>query len=166
MILVRPRLKTALALTAIAAMMVVGHQSPARAESVSTPIDFVEPHECTLETVVMDGRLHIVTQVNTNPDGTVNLIVHRDLHGTNSGTGQPSGDKYMYNEDSTVHSKESVDSTSIQSFVFHTQFIHAGEYGGWQEPALDDLHAKVRVIVVLKNGVPTNNVFIDERTCR
>lgn len=166
MTLTRPRLKTALALAAVVSTVLVGQQSPARAESVSTPIDFLEPHECTLEAVVMDGRLHIVTQTNTNPDGTVNLIVRRDLHGTNSGTGTPSGDRYMYNEDSTIHSKDSVQATSVESFVFHTEFIHQGESLGWQSPALDDLHAKVRVIVILKNGVPTNEVFIDERTCR
>ncbi len=161
-----PRLKTAIALAAVLSTMVVGHSSPAQADSISTPFDFVEPHQCTLETVAVDGRLHIVTQTNTNPDGTVNVIVHRDLHGRGEGVGTPSGDTYRYNEDSTSHTKESVEATSIQTFIMHIEFIHMGESLGYQSPELDDVHAKVRIVVVITNGVPNTHVFTDETVCR
>ncbi len=167
MTLIRSRFgfRAAVALAAVASFLLVGHQTPASAESTSTPVDFIQPHECTLELVNLNGRFHVVTNTNTNADGTVHLVVHQNTQGVD-GIGAPSGDRYVFNEGTNEQTKESADGNSVNTFFMHTEFIHMGESLGYMAPGLDDLHVKLRVVVTLTNGVPSTTVFQDQRECR
>ena len=157
--------RTAVALVAVASFLLVGHQTPASAESTSTPVDFVNPHECTLEIVELEGRFHVVTNTTENPDGSCPIMVHTNTQGV-SGYGFPSGDRYNFIEGTNEQTKESADGNSVNTFFMHTEFIHMGESLGYQAPSMDDLHVKLRVVVIISNGVPTTHVFQDSRECR
>jgi hypothetical protein len=157
--------RIAVALTAVASFLLVGHQPAAQAESVSTPVDFVNPHECTLELVQLEGRFHLVTTTTQNANGSYHIRVHQNTQGVN-GIGVPSGDYYVFNEGTNEAVIETASANSINTFFLHTEFIHAGESLGYEAPGLDDLHVKLRIIVVMNNGVPTTHVFQDSRECK
>ncbi|HEV2754524.1 MAG TPA: hypothetical protein VG318_01950 [Actinomycetota bacterium] len=154
-----------MAITAVASFLVVGHQPAANAESQSVPVDFVNPHECTLELVELQGRVHVVTQVTENTDGTFHVMAHTNTQGVD-GYGFPSGDRYVFVEGTHAQTTESAPANSINTTFHHVEYIHMGESLGYESPGLDDLHVKLRVVVVLTNGVPTTHVFQDSRECK
>jgi hypothetical protein len=157
--------RVAVALAAVASFLVAGLQPAANAQSTSVPVDFVNPHECTLELVELEGRLHVVTHTTENPDGSYRITTHTNTQGV-EGYGYPSGDKYVFVEGTTEQTADGVDGNSINTFFLHTEYIHVGESLGYEAPSLDDLHVKLRVIVVMVNGVPTTHVFQDRRECK
>ncbi len=158
-------LRIAVAVTAVASFLLVGHQPAANAESVSTPVDFVNPHECTLELVELEGRFHVVTQTSQNADGSFRIMIHQNTQGVD-GYGVPSGDRYVFNEGANEHIIESAPGNSVNTTFLHTEYIHMGESLGYEAPSLDDLHVKLRVVTVLVDGVPTTHVFQDTRECK
>jgi hypothetical protein len=156
-----PRLFLAMTLTAGAAAVLAGGAAAAT-QTTTEEIVIETQHPCTLESVVGDGRVHIVITTTTNPDGSMHVRTHQRTHGTLVGV--ISGDQYVFNNGEDIVTDETIFGSSGR-VITRLEFIHQGEDLAFLEeaPGLDDAHERV-VITFTPLGPPT--VERDQRVCR
>ncbi len=138
------------------------------ASAASQTIDVTglfEFNECTAEGVELAGRVHIVTNVSPNGDGSFHIKVHSNTMGV-EGTGLASGDRYVFNEGANLQGEFDVLAGGTGHAVGHEEFIHPGELGGFESPTLDDKHVHFNVTVALDIlGEPTTS-FMPRVECK
>jgi hypothetical protein len=114
-----------------------------------------EVNECTGEPVVLDGRVHLLTAVTANADGSFHVKQHINTQGV-TGIGVISGDSYSFNQEDNFMGEVDVPAGGSGHLVGHQEFIHHGESRGVTNPALDDKHVHFNTTVALDaSGQPT-----------
>ncbi len=124
-----------------------------------------EVNECTGEGVELDGRLHLITSVTPNEDGSFKVRIHSNTMGV-EGTGLITRDRYRFNETVNIHGELDLPAGGTGHVVGHEEFIHPGEFGGVVAPGLDDKHVHYNVVVALDpTGFPSTS-FVPDVECR
>ena len=122
-----------------------------------------EVNECTGEGVVLDGRLHILISVTSNPDGSFHLRIHTNTQGV-TGIGTISETSYSFARTENLMLEADVDGPGTFHFVVHEEFIHHGEFGGLLAPGLDDKHVHFNIRIVF--GGPLAAAVTQSVDCR
>ncbi len=152
------------AATAVLSLNLFAGTASAATETIDVTGLF-EFNECTAEAVELAGRVHIVTTVTPNTDGSFHVKLFTNTMGV-EGTGALTGDRYHFNEGTHLQGEFDLLAGGTGHAVGHEEFIHPGELGGFEAPSLDDKHVHFNAVVALDVfGDPTTS-FMPRVECK